>query len=468
MTQEREPVAGSRITGTMDPPRNLGRILLFIGPGMILAANIVGSGELIATPNVSARTGYTLLWLMIFSCVIKTFFQIEIGRYALSTGRTTLDSFNSLPGPRLGVNWLCWCWLVMALCSIIQLGAMAGGVAQALRLAFPSDWKHIETLYAVLTGLSIIALLINGRYGRIEHLALGMVVIFTLITIYSVIHLQFTDHAIRVEDLKEGFSFHLPSGEGAILAAIAAFGITGVGGSELVAYPYWCLEKGYGRAVGTREAGGEAAWAERAKGWIRVMQYDAWLSTIIFTVATVAFFLLGAAILHPRGIVPAQAEMVDKLKEMYVTTFGVYAKYIFLLGAICVLYSTFFTATAGNARMLSDWAGIIGVYDRNDPRARHRLIMLFSVVIPIVATAIYLGFGQPVTFVIIGGVAQALMLPLIGLAVMYYAYDGRIDRRLLGGFAWFALLAISFVLMFVTSAYGGYEVISRAISNWFK
>ena len=31
----------------------------------------------------------------------------------------------------------------------------------------------------------------------------------------------------------------------AIAAAFGTFGITGVGASELFAYPYWCLEKGY-------------------------------------------------------------------------------------------------------------------------------------------------------------------------------------------------------------------------------
>ena len=35
-----------------------------IGPGMVLAASIVGSGELIATTTLGAQVGYTALWLM--------------------------------------------------------------------------------------------------------------------------------------------------------------------------------------------------------------------------------------------------------------------------------------------------------------------------------------------------------------------------------------------------------------------
>ena len=72
-----------------------------------------------------------------------------------------------------------------------------------------------------------------------------------------------------------------------------------MGASELVAYPYWCIEKGYARGAGPRAD--DDGWARRARGWIRVMQLDAWFSMVVFTIATVAFYLLGAAVLHPAG-----------------------------------------------------------------------------------------------------------------------------------------------------------------------
>jgi hypothetical protein len=42
---------------TLDPPLSLGQALLRIGPGIILAGAIVGTGELIATTHVGARAG---------------------------------------------------------------------------------------------------------------------------------------------------------------------------------------------------------------------------------------------------------------------------------------------------------------------------------------------------------------------------------------------------------------------------
>ena len=56
-----------------EPPASLLQSLRHIGPGLILAATIVGTGELIATTHVGAQAGFALLWLVIVSCFIKTF-----------------------------------------------------------------------------------------------------------------------------------------------------------------------------------------------------------------------------------------------------------------------------------------------------------------------------------------------------------------------------------------------------------
>src|SRR3954451_241444 len=120
-----------------DPPRTLGRALREIGPGLILAASIVGTGELINTTSLGAKAGFALLWLILLSCVIKVFVQVELGRYAITHGRTTLSAFNTLPGPRFRASWLCWLWLFMTLATQAQIAAMEGTVGQAAHMAFP-------------------------------------------------------------------------------------------------------------------------------------------------------------------------------------------------------------------------------------------------------------------------------------------------------------------------------------------
>ena len=49
---------------------------------------------------------------------------------------------------------------------------------------------------------------------------------------------------------------------------------------------------------------------ERAKGWIRVLQLDAGVATLLATVITAAYFLVGCAILHKKGEVPTGMNVV--------------------------------------------------------------------------------------------------------------------------------------------------------------
>ena len=94
-----------------EPPATLAGTVRQIGPGLILAASIVGTGELINTTGLGAKAGFALLWLILLSCVIKVFVQVELGRYAITHGKTTLAAFDTLPGPKLGTSWICWLWL---------------------------------------------------------------------------------------------------------------------------------------------------------------------------------------------------------------------------------------------------------------------------------------------------------------------------------------------------------------------
>ena len=168
-------------------------------------------------------------------------------------------------------------------------------------------------------------------------------------------------------ELAEGLSFGLPDD---LITAFAVFGITGVGAAELIFYPIWCLEKGYARATGPRDDSPE--WYERARGWMRVMKYDAWFSMAIYTVGTLSFYVLGAAILHRRGATVGNEGAIDTLASMYVHTIGPSGLWIFYLGAFMVLYSTLFVSSASNARLFADIGGLAGVFRYRTPEDRMR------------------------------------------------------------------------------------------------
>jgi manganese transport protein len=399
------------------PPKALGAALKRIGPGMVLAASIVGTGELIATTTLGATVGYLALWIILLSCAIKPVVQGVLGRYTIATGETCLEAFARVPGPRVpgtrgGVNWLVVCWLVMVVMSLLQVGGMFGGVAQVLNLIVPA--VPVNLWVGICLGLTL-ALLLGGGYDRIEKLAVVKVSFFTILTVCAAAVLVATPSAFSMQDLVQGLSFQVPVG--GLATAIAVFGITGVGATELVMYPYWCIEKGYARFTGPRD--GSAAWLARARGWIRVMHLDIACSLVIYTFATLAFYLLGAGVLHRLGRVPAGDKMIETLSVLYTETLGGWALWLFYAGAVITLYGTVFASTAAHARVSADLVRMSGGFARADGAARGRWRDIATVVLAVLPAVFYWIFGSPVQMVVAGGIAQAMMLPLIGLAAVY-------------------------------------------------
>jgi Mn2+/Fe2+ NRAMP family transporter len=569
----------------LEPPKTFGGIARQLGPGLIIAASIVGSGELIATTKTGAQAGISLLWLIIVGCLIKVFVQIELGRNAIGRGQTTLTALNTVPGPRMVVNWILWFWLIMMLVGFGQLGGIVGGVGQSLALARPLTgdyveatqlpaekelkfylaWKQdidekqgkvflsqpaseqtrvqaalriieerlvrldksqpgkraeilplVEALidaeraavakapdgdevdvgailkadpevkaakkaassvlknqtwddkyWAIAVTLSTIILLVVGRYGMLQTVSTVLVVGFTFVTIGNVIALQYNaEFALSAGEIMNGLMFSLPSGGIAppdlpgwtmkqpIGTALATFGIIGVGATELVAYPYWCLEKGYGKYVGPKTE--DAAWSARANGWIRVMKFDAFASMIIYTIATIAFFFMGVAVMYSSGLDPEGMRMVSTLLEQYRPVFGAWAEWVFLIGAIAVLYSTYLVANATFTRVYTDAFKVFGLMSRDNPKAHDKSISILSVVLPLISLSIYCMGANPVKLVLLGGTMQAIMLPMLGFAAIYFRYR-KTDTELRPTKFWDVMLIISSMGLLLAGGWGVYD-----------
>jgi manganese transport protein len=413
---------GAPDSALMQAPTSLRGLLRHLGPGFIITATIVGSGELIVTPKLCASVGFSLLWFIILGCALKVFVQIQLARTAVATGRTTLETLDTMPGPRLRVSWVLWLWLGMYLSLIFQVSGIVGGIAGVFAELGVGGGPRV---WALPVGLSCALLLASGRYQTVERGATWMVALFTMSAVASVAVLQGTSYRMSGAELWSGLRFDLPD---SFTVAFAAFGVIGVGASELIYYPYWCLEKGYARHVGQND--GSQAWATRARGWLGVMRVDAALSLVLYTSITVAFYLLGAAVLHRRGLDVTNADMIHVLSQMFRESMGEWTLVVFLVGAFFVLYSTYFGATAANARLATDALPLFGLASYRDASHRQQVLRWFSIGISLTCAALYLIWSQPVTLVLIGATGQALMLPFLGIAAV--RFSRQLDPRLRG------------------------------------
>lgn len=398
------------------PPANWRARVKYLGPSLIISGSIVGSGEIILTSSLGAAAGFILLWWVLMSCWIKSLVQAELARYTIVSGDTYLRALNRLPGklwgPRGPVGWPIWLGLIAFVPGIMGVSGILGGAGQALSLLFPQiDSRWATAMVAVAT----MVILGSGSYKGLERIMLFLVLSFTVTTLVCAIMMQFTPYQLTSEDLVLGLSFDFPMEY--LVLALAVYGYTGVNSGETATYTYWCIEKGYPGFIGESED--HEAWLERARGWVKVLHMDVWVTLVILTCATLPFYILGAGVLHDLGETPNGLETIAVLSNMFTRTLGPWALWVFGIGAFFILFSTTLAAIAGGGRFIPDYLIEMGFLQRQNLDMRLKIIRGYVLLVPVVGLLVYLMFENPVFLVTIGAITAALFLPIQSGATLY-------------------------------------------------
>ena len=258
--------------GARMAPRGFFPVMAAMGPGIVLAGGVVGSGELINTPIQAAKFGFILLWAVIIACLIKYFLQVEIGRHCIVHNRSVFEAMNITPGPRIfRTSWIVWVFL--ASWTIVQVGSagIVGAIAGVIHGMAPLDawfagngWlteTNSVQCWAVVVTLLAALLMWRAAYHRFEKIIFVLVIGFSITVLVGVGMLQETDYRITSGDISQGFSFSLgENSSGAAFAVIALMGGLGVSGIELLIYPYWIREKGFSDFLGSVDS---PEWVDR-------------------------------------------------------------------------------------------------------------------------------------------------------------------------------------------------------------
>ena len=134
-----------------EAPTTFNGIRKQLGPGLIISANIVGSGELIVTTKLGADVGFIMLWFIILGCLLKVFVQLELGPLRDIQEEDDLGSTEHCPRSEAGGLVASLDLDVDVCCDLFQLSGMVGGLAQVFNLA-GSDLSH-TVLAILITGL---------------------------------------------------------------------------------------------------------------------------------------------------------------------------------------------------------------------------------------------------------------------------------------------------------------------------
>ena len=399
-------------------PKTFKERLKFIGPSVIVTGSVVGSGSIVMTPLLGAAAGFLLLWWLLLSMWSKPIIQAEISRYVVVTKKTFLEAFADMPGFKTTIqgkttSWLVWFMFIGVIPSIAGMGGLAGAVAEAGNTMFPllstEVWVFISCLITWL-------LLYFGSYRSLERTLLAMVLFFSFMTLIIALAMQSTEYQVNLNQISEGLSFSFPTEH--LPLALAVFGFTGISYGEIMAYTYWCLEKGYAENTGND--------IEEKKHWIKTMQTDVWVTVFFITLGTLPFFFLGAGVLNnvpelQESLATSSfwdVDVISSLQNMFSLVLGGWAKWLFIILAFFVLFSTLLSGTAAFTRTISDYLISMGLV-REKTDTRTKLIKLIAFVIPFLSGLFYFILPNPITLLLIAGIWAAMGLPIVNIGVLY-------------------------------------------------
>jgi Mn2+/Fe2+ NRAMP family transporter len=414
----------------LSPPKTLAGKLKLIGPGIILAAAAIGSGELILTPRAGALFGLSIAWIILLSVVYKLFLTLGLARYTIATGEDIFVGFSHLPGPR---NWFVWIMGVIYLLGAVGYSGISLACGSALYALFPSlsmvQWAVIVVILAYI-------LLLSGSYGPVEKAA--FVLSFTLIVgvLYSLAALR-----PDIVWFFKGLTPKLPPGSGQ--TAVSLLGWT-AGGTSTLIYSFWILEKGIGKGRSERK---------NLQGWLSLIRWDTGISYFLMILISFAFLTIGVLVLSTAGpdggpLIPAREETTSVLSRLITVATGPQTKFVFLVAALAILYSTVIGLVDGKSRALRSATQII--FPKTKIISGKNMYRLYATLMCLIIFA-FLFTKRPVVLIVLISSIEAPVLSVSAL-ILVYLMQKKLPRIMRPGLLWYVVIVLGTIVYLVLSS----------------
>jgi hypothetical protein len=216
--------------------------LAALGPGLVLIALGLGSGEYILWPNLVAQYGFGILWGAVVGVTLQYFINTEGLRYTIATGGSVYAGWYKLN------KWIPYWFIISTYASFMWPGIIgsAGVILSYLFGIEDARWFTIGLL--IIIGL---LLSFGGRvYDTLERFQ--KLVIFISIPALVIIATLLFDPIAMPELLAgligkgNGYWF-FPTGI-SISAFLGAIAYAGAGGNLVISSNFYAQDKGYGNS----------------------------------------------------------------------------------------------------------------------------------------------------------------------------------------------------------------------------
>ena len=200
------------------------------------------------------------------------------------------------------------------------------------------------------------------------------------------------------------------------------------GAAGLMWFSNWVQARGYGAAsddmdekqFDVQESNDHDK--QTLRGWLKQMSISNTLAVIGALLIAIAFLILGAELLQPKGLIPEEEKMSEVLGKLLGELWGPIG-FWFMIGAVFIsFWTTALTNQDGWGRMFSSGTnillrqfGVTGKWVRiENLRKIHVIVLLIA--LPCV---LYLIMGKPVSLLMVAGGIEAAHIPVVACLVLY-------------------------------------------------
>jgi manganese transport protein len=352
-----------------------------LGPGIIIAAVVLGPGSITVSSQIGASYGYTFLWVLLLACIFMITYTSISARFGVTNNMSILQTISVKYGKWFSVTIGTAAFLASLSFQFgnnFGIGIGMNGITGidervwpliftplALLLMFGAKnlYKILEKLMMALVLIMIISFFINLVLTRPEILPLAA---------------GFIPHAVEKEQL-------------GILAALlgTSFSLAGA-----MYHSYLAQDKGWKE--------------ENLKGSLK----DTYFGIIMLATITAVIIITSASSLHPLGIkVTSAADMALQLEAL----FGPYAKVIFSVGLCAAAFSSLMVNALIGGGLMSDGLGLGRSMNQKMPKIFAMIILIAGMLV-----AVFLR-GNVIYALIMAQASSILAVPLIGLGLFLVA-----------------------------------------------
>ncbi|MGE3492079.1 MAG: Nramp family divalent metal transporter [Vicinamibacterales bacterium] len=366
--------------------------LKLAGPGLVVAATGIGSGDVVSATVGGARYGVVLLWAIVAGAFFKFVLSEGIARWQLATGKTALEGWaDHLPA---WVKWYFGAYLVIwtVFVSAALTNATGLGIANLTGGAISQPWGAV--LHSVI-GFAFVWL---GGYGSFEKLMKVLVGVMGFsILICAALTLENPGAAAQGLLIPT-----IPAGSGTYVLSL----IGGVGGSiTMLSYNYWMREEGM-----------------RGAGFLSYVRGDVAVAYIFTALFGISIMLIANDAFFTAGITLTNSEAVRRMADALGGLLGTFGRLAFSVGFWAAVFASLLGVWQSVPYLYADFYGIL---KKLPPAGRQEVVKVTSTpyriaLVFITLVPIPLAFtGQPIQVIVAYTIVGSLFVPFLAATLLY-------------------------------------------------